>query len=331
MYNFDEEKVRKEQQNGLNLIPEAEKIVDEICDRGYSNIFYMGIGGTIFYAGQFVHMAKQLKSTVEFHLENAADFVYEGNPFLNDKSIVVIESVSGDTKEMAEALEKVRETGATIIGYVEKKGSILDKMCDNSINTTGAAYYFWYTVTLRFLRNVGQFPEYDKLFFQMRNLPDDIIQIYNDSDEKAKKYAKEYCDEEITYLVASGNLEDWAACEGMCIMEEMQWMKTRPVSAANFFHGTLEVVEREIPVILIKGEDCTRPQMERVEKFVNTISAKVITFDTKDYQLRGISDEFRGILSPMVMRTVFQRVNIYLEYYRRHPLGIRRYYRRLDY
>ena len=61
----------------------------------------------------------------------------------------------------------------------------------------------------------------------------------------------------------------------MCIMEEMQWMRTRPISAANFFHGTLEVIERDIPVILIKGEDKTRPEMDRVEKFVNTISANV--------------------------------------------------------
>lgn len=53
-------------------------------------------------------------------------------------------------------------------------------------------------------------------------------------------------------------------------------------SAANFFHGTLEVIERDIPVILIKGEDKTRPEMDRVEKFVNTVSAKVTVFDTKN-------------------------------------------------
>ena len=117
----------------------------------------------------------------------------------------------------------------------------------------------------------------------------------------------------------------------MCIMEEMQWMRTRPISAANFFHGTLEVIERDIPVILIKGEDMTRPEMDRVEKFVNTISANVTVFDTKDFELKGISDEFRGMLSPIVMRSAFQRVSIHLEHNRRHPLAIRRYYRRLDY
>ena len=108
-------------------------------------------------------------------------------------------------------------------------------------------------------------------------------------------------------------------------------MKTRPVSAADFFHGTLEVIERDVPVILIKGEDRTRPQMERVENFVHKISAKVTVFDTKDFSLAGIRQEFRWILSPIVMRSAFQRVNAHLEHNRRHPLAIRRYYRRLDY
>lgn len=114
-------------------------------------------------------------------------------------------------------------------------------------------------------------------------------------------------------------------------MEEMQWMRTRPVSAANFFHGTLEVIERDIPVILIKGEDKTRPEMERAEKFIHSISANVTVFDTKDYELKGIRDEFRGMLAPIMMRSAFQRVSVHLEHNRRHPLAIRRYYRRLDY
>ena len=86
-----------------------------------------------------------------------------------------------------------------------------------------------------------------------------------------------------------------------------------------------------MPVILIKGEDKTRPLMERVERFVNTVSANVTVFDTMDYELKGISNEFRWILAPIVSRSSFQRVSVHLEHNRRHPLAIRRYYRRLDY
>lgn len=331
MFNFDEARVRQEHQNGVDIIPKTEKIIDQVCEEGYSNIFYIGIGGTVLYANQMMHIAKQSGSRLPIYIENATDFNLVGNPLFDSRSIVVIESISGDTKEVVESVEKVRAAGARVIGYVEKEGTPLYELCDHLVTTVGGGYYFWYTVTLRFLKNAGQFDKYDQFFQEIVHMPDNIVQVYKDADEDAKAYAEKYCDESITYLVGSGNLEDWAVCYGMCIMEEMQWMRTRPISAANFFHGTLEVIERDIPVILIKGEDMTRPQMDRVEKFVNRISAKVIVFDTKKFRLDGISDEFRGILAPIVMRSAFQRINVHLEHCRRHPLAIRRYYKRLDY
>ncbi|MCI9162118.1 MAG: SIS domain-containing protein [Lachnospiraceae bacterium] len=331
MLNFDEAKIRQEHQNGVDIIPQVEKIVDQVCEEGYSGIFYIGIGGTALYANQMIHIAKQLGSRLPLYIENAADFNLVGNPFFDERSIVVIESISGDTKEIVEAVDKAHSLGAKVVGYVEKAGTPLFEKCDYLVSTVGGGYYFWYTVTLRFLKNAGQFEKYGQFFAEIAHMPDHVVQIYKDADADARAYAEQYCDEPITYLVGAGNLEDWATCYGMCIMEEMQWMRTRPVSAANFFHGTLEVIERDVPVILIKGEDKARPQMERVEKFVHTVSRKVIVFDTKKFRMDGISEEFRGMLSPIVMRSAFQRVNVHLEHCRRHPLAIRRYYRRLDY
>lgn len=331
MLNFDEAKVRQDHQNGVDMIPEVEKVVDQICDEGYDNIFLFGIGGTLLYAGQIMHTAKQLGCSLPLYLENATDFLYEGNKKFTKNSVVVIASLSGNTIEVEAAIDKAHEVGARVIGYVEVPESPLAKKVDHLVTTVGGEYYWWYTVVLRFMKNAGEFDAYDKLTSQMRNLPDAVVQIYKDADEEMKNYAEKYCDEPITYLVGSGNLEDWAVCYGMCIMEEMQWMRTRPISAANFFHGTLEVIERDIPVILIKGEDKTRPEMDRVEKFVNRVSAKVTVFDTKKFALPGIDEEFRGVLSPIVMRSAFMRLNVHLEHCRRHPIDIRRYYKALKY
>lgn len=331
MLNFDEAKVRQDHQNVVDIIPEVEKVVDQICDEGYDNIFLFGIGGTLLYAGQIMHTAKQLGCSLPLYLENATDFLYEGNKKFTKNSVVVIASLSGNTIEVEAAIDKAHEVGARVIGYVEVPESPLAKKVDHLVTTVGGEYYWWYTVVLRFMKNAGEFDAYDKLTSQMKNLPDAVVQIYKDADEEMKNYAEKYCDEPITYLVGSGNLEDWAVCYGMCIMEEMQWMRTRPISAANFFHGTLEVIERDIPVILIKGEDKTRPEMDRVEKFVNRVSAKVTVFDTKKFALPGIDEEFRGVLSPIVMRSAFMRLNVHLEHCRRHPIDIRRYYKALKY
>lgn len=331
MLNFDEARVRREHENGVGMILEVERVVDGICRDGYSSIFFLGIGGTYLYASQIGHIAKQLRSRLPLHIENAADFLYEGSPWIDERSVVVIASISGDTPEVMQAVDRVHELGARVISYVETVPSPLSERSDSLIHTSGGEYYFWYSVLLRFMKNAGEFPAYERLMAELPAMPENVVQIYKDADQKMQAYAEAYCDEPLTYLVASGNLEDWATCYGMCIMEEMQWMRTRPISAANFFHGTLEVIERDIPLILMKGEDVTRPEMERVEKFVHAISAKVSVFDTRDYALKGISEEFRGLLSPIVMRSAFQRLSVHLEHCRRHPLAIRRYYRRLQY
>ena len=117
----------------------------------------------------------------------------------------------------------------------------------------------------------------------------------------------------------------------MCIMEEMQWMRTKSVTAGDFFHGTLEVIGRDDSVILFYGEDATRPQMERAEKFLHTICKNVTVFDTAKYELPGIDKKFRGLFSPIVLGGITGRIGVYLEEYGKHPMPIRRYYRKLDY
>lgn len=331
MINFDEARVRREHQNGVDILPEVAKIIDNICQEGYSTIFYIGIGGTVLYANQMMHITKQLGARLPLFVENAADFNLVGHPYFDQDSLVVIESISGTTPEVIESVAKAHAAGARVIGYVEEKDTPLFEKCDYLVSTIGGGYYFWYAVTLRLAYQAGYFEAYDQFMAQMSLLPDVVVQVYKDADPKAKAYAESFCDEPLTYLVGAGNLEDWATCYGMCVMEEMQWMKTRPISAANFFHGTLEVIERGVPVMLIKGEDAARPQIERVERFVNKITDKVIVFDTKNLELEGILPEFRGMLSPIIMRSAFQRISANLEYCRRHPLPIRRYYKKLDY
>lgn len=331
MFNFQENVVLEQQRNGVGIVEQTQGYVDEVLERTVDSVLFIGIGGTEFYANQMAAIVRERHSTLPLQVENAADLCVIGNPYISEKTLVVIESISGDTKELVEAVEYVKKAGAVVIGYVEKADSPLAKLSDYLVCTTGGGYHFWYTITLRLLNVRGEFEEYDAFMKEFKTIPEAIVSIYKQVDKKAEAFAKTYCDEPIHYLVGSGNLEDWAYCYGMCIMEEMQWIRTRAVSASNFFHGTLEVIDRDTSVILIKGEDITRTLMDRVEKFVHTICKKVTVFDTKEFALEGISEKFRGILSPIVMRSAFMRVSTHLEEQRKHPLAIRRYYRKLDY
>ena len=331
MLKFSEEKLLQEFRTGLGLKEQIEGMIDAICETGYSSVLYVGIGGTILAAGQVFKMAKQLGARLPLFLENAADLVAEGHPFLDDQSLVIIASASGDTKEVVAAVDYAHEKGARVLGYVEKPGTPLAEKCDDLILSPCGETLFFYTVTLRLLKNAGFFPDYDRFYQELEKLPEALVGVAKQADPAMEELAGRLWNENLTYVIGSGLLEDWATCYGMCIMEEMQWMRTRPVSCANFFHGTLEVIDRDTPVLLFIGEDKTRAEAQRVERFVETVSAKVNVIDTQEYALGDMDPAFRPLLSPFIASIVCRRLSVYLERERRHPMAIRRYYRRLEY
>ena len=69
----------------------------------------------------------------------------------------------------------------------------------------------------------------------------------------------------------------------------------------------------------------------RVADFLPKICGRYSIIDTKDYELKGISEKFRGEISHLVMHAVTQRIDAHMERLNCHPMEIRRYYRRLDY
>ena len=119
----------------------------------------------------------------------------------------------------------------------------------------------------------------------------------------------------------------------MCVMEEMQWIRTKSVKAAEFFHGTLELLEKDVSLMVIMGEDELRPQCERVVNFAKKLgfTENLNVFDTADYSLPGVEDKYRRLLSPIVMTAVLDRLSIQLEAKRGHSLDIRRYYKQMEY
>ena len=61
----------------------------------------------------------------------------------------------------------------------------------------------------------------------------------------------------------------------MCILEEMQWIKTKSIHAGEYFHGTLELTDEDTSMILLYGEDSTRPLMDRVYDFASKITKHI--------------------------------------------------------
>jgi fructoselysine-6-phosphate deglycase len=158
-----------------------------------------------------------------------------------------------------------------------------------------------------------------------------LVEVSERAEEQAKTFAEAHRDTDFHFLIGGGNLWGFTYLYSMCILEEMQWLRTSRVHSAEFFHGALELLESDTSVLVFQGEDETRALTDRAEAFAKRISNDVTVFDTRSYPLTGLSPQFRGLLSPLVMDTVMDRVSKHLERVRDHSLDLRRYYRVMDY
>lgn len=68
-----------------------------------------------------------------------------------------------------------------------------------------------------------------------------------------------------------------------------------------------------------------------MQNFAPNYTDRLTVLDTADFALPGISQEVRGLVSPIVLATVLERISAHLEVMRNHPLTTRRYYKRVAY
>lgn len=331
MYKFDEKKFSDNLNGALKLRGQINEIVDKICDEGYKDICWLGIGGTWASALQVeVHMKE--KSKIDFFVENAAEYIVTGNKKICEGTIIVISSVSGTTSEMIEALKIAKKHGARVLGFIDKKESPLSEMVDWSISYPLNEQLKFFMVADRFMFNKGEFDQYEDVYDNFdKNLSDALIEATFEADEFGKEFAQKHHDDYLHYFVGAGNQYGATYSYAMCYWEEQHWIRTKSIRSEEFFHGMFEIVDRDTNITVFVGEDSQRPLSERVAKFIPKVCANYTIIDTKDYKLTGIKKEYRQYISHLVMRQICSRIDVYIEKLNCHPMDIRRYYRALDY
>ena len=111
--NFNEQGDIDSVNGALALRPKIEKIVDQIWEEGFDNIYFIGIGGTYASAMQ-VEVYMRGKSSLPVYVENAAEYLTTGNKRLTDRSVVIYSTVSGNTKEMVQLIDTVKARGVRV-------------------------------------------------------------------------------------------------------------------------------------------------------------------------------------------------------------------------
>ena len=295
MLKFDEEKQIASVQGALALRGRIEAIVDDICRAGFKNICWLGIGGTYASCLQAeVHMKE--RSTLEFFVENAAEYLTTGNRRVGEGTVVVISSVTGSTIEMVDAVKKAQADGARVLGFIDVETTELAKRMDWEIAYPANEQLKFFMVADRLMFRHGEFPEYEEYYAQLdAHLAVDLAEVEKAADAFGLAFAQKHHDDKLHYFVGAGNQYGSTYSYAMCYWEEQHWIRTKSIHSSEFFHGMLEIVDRDTPVTVFVGEDSQRPLSERVVRFLPRVCANYTVIDSRDYALPGIDERFRGI------------------------------------
>lgn len=337
MLNFDIDRFLRIEAGAVALAPAIHAVIGNCLAGRAGNIFFLGTGGAAILMQPAAQLL-QRRSGFPAYMEIAAELVVGGHHALGLGSIIIIPSVSGTTKESVAALELCKAKGATVITLVGHKDTPLGQQADHAFvnfvedDTSSESFYLQsLLVALSVMAHRGEFADYEATVAELSALPRHLVAAKQVFEPEAERLAEAFRDEPYHIITAAGASWPEAWYYGMCILEEMQWIRTRPVHAADFFHGTLELVEQGVSVIILKGEDAYRALAERVENFARQVTGKVTVLDAAAYELPGISPVTRALISPVIFATILERLSAHLSVKRNHPLDHRRYYKKIAY
>lgn len=337
MLNFDRDRFVRIQRGATALSQTARPVMKAFLDQGVERIFFMGTGGVQLLTQPAIDIA-HAQSTFPVAACYPAQVIIAPPAGLDETALVIMPSLSGTTKESVALLEFLKARGVKTLSLTGHADTPLARQADQTYTNfaeddTSSESFYLQTITLilALLAERGELADYDKVTGEIALLPELLADAKVAYEGEAAALAAEIQNETYHIFTGAGSVWPEAHYFGMCILEEMQWIRTRPVHAADFFHGTLELLEPGVSLFLFKGEDAYRPLGDRVEAFANRYTDKLRILDTANVSLPGISAEVRALISPVILATLLERMSAHLEVLRDHPLTTRRYYKRVEY
>lgn len=334
MKAVDEERILDEAKKLYALRQQMEAIADKLCEKGFDNILFTSAGGSMAALEPF-SVIMQKMSTIPCFTELPADLIAIGNPMVTERTIAILTSKSGDTPETVAAAKWLKERRATVVSMCGEDNSPLAASSDYSVCYGMAEPHDLLGIFLvgKLMHNHHDFDDYPVFANQLGNLGQILLATAKESEDVAEKYVSyfEPVDKDYQIWVASGVTWGHTYSMAMCVLEECQWLRTKSVTSADFFHGTLEMVERNVLVCVGMGEGPTRKEDERVVNFAEKHTNQLVVFDTRTLSIPGVDEKFRWLLSPVLLWEMYARAYRHLADVRKHDMDIRRYYRRLKY
>lgn len=314
-------------------------IVKEILKIKKENVYFVGCGASkadLYPGYYFLKHNSRIKSG---HI-TANEFNYDTPKDLGKKSIVITASLGGTTPETIEATNKAKELGASVITLTNNGNSPIAQNADYVIEHGFKESYaaklekmgYALKIAIEITNQLEGVDNYESYIEGFEKLPSVIEKVVKTVRGDAKEFAKKFEKANPIYVLGSGPTAEVAYATSLCLMLEMQWINSASVHSGEFFHGALEITDKDVPFLLFMNEGRTRKLDERLLAFLLRFNANVVVIDGKDYAL---STEFGSkvvdYFNPLILTAVMRIYAEELSYIRNHSLSKRRYMWKLEY
>ncbi|MEH7119535.1 SIS domain-containing protein [Neobacillus vireti] len=318
---------------------QVKNVLDALKGRTINHVYFVACGGSsaIMYPNKYIMDREAKNITSDVYSSN--EFIHRNPRKLGENSLVVLCSMSGTTPETVKAAEFARQKGALTVGFTNEPTSPLAQESEFVVK------YEWGAESVAFNTNLGLLyqltmgvlnvlegnDKFDKMVSSLSNTQTAFEKAGKQFADRAEQFGQAYKDEKVIYTMASGANYGIAYSYTTCILLEMQWIHSNAIHAGEYFHGPFEIIDEEVPFIILVGLDETRPLDERALDFSKKYGKKLVVLDAKELDLEGIDEELQGYIAPLVLNYVLRRYAEQLAEARNHPLSKRRYMWKVEY
>lgn len=244
-----------------NNLPSFEE--DDIPDSLFEGLTRIIITacGTAMHAGMLGRLLIEKYNRIPVSVEIASEFRY-GNPIIDNNTLVITISQSGETADTLAALRLSSSLGARTLSVVNVKGSSIARESDYVLYTHAGpeisvastkAYTvqlsIMYLIAYRMAYASGRL-EHDEAVARINGLlrsVDNMKRVLKYDDELNAISKKLRKTEDLFYL---GRGIDYAiACEGSLKLKEISYIHSEAYAAGELKHGTISLIVDNVPVI----------------------------------------------------------------------------------
>jgi glucosamine--fructose-6-phosphate aminotransferase (isomerizing) len=219
--------------------------------------------GTSWHSGLIGEYLIEELAKIPVEVEYASEFRYR-NPVIEDNTISIAISQSGETIDTLAAMREAKKRGATALGICNVVGSTIARETEGGVYIhagpeIGVASTKAFTSQLLVLtqfallmgrkRGVVSLDRGRKLVEEMLKLPDKVDELIK-RDNEIKELAEQLM-EKRNFLYLSRGINFPVALEGALKLKEISYIHAEGYPAAEMKHGPIALIDKNMPVVFI--------------------------------------------------------------------------------